>query len=89
MAAEVTVVTVVDGELDVTVGTQTVRVLVPPGLGVAGFDDETFVTELVQVMLARQMVLPAVLDVARVLAFDPSVLQAVSDALDEHNTDTV
>jgi len=85
----VTVVTVVDGEFDVTVANQLVRVFVPPGLGVAGVDDETFVAHVMDVLVRANHAIPAVIDLSQVIAANPFVLQQVADALDDSDTDTV
>ncbi|MEX2533014.1 MAG: hypothetical protein WD360_03530 [Nitriliruptoraceae bacterium] len=84
-----TIVTVVDGEFDVTVNDQLVRVFVPPGLGVAGVDDETFVVQVLTVLAERATPLPSVLDLAQVVARQPQLLQQISDTLDNDEADTV
>lgn len=87
--ASVGVVAVVEGEFDVTVNGQLLRVFVPPGLGVAGVDDEAFVAQVVRVLVNRVIPLPPVLDVAQLIANDPQLFQQVSDALGDDETDTV
>jgi len=84
-----TVLTVVDGEFDVTVNGQLLRVFVPPGLGVAGVDDETFVAHVIAVLAARETPLAQVLDLAQVIAMDPHVLLQVSETLECDEADTV
>lgn len=81
--------TVVDGEFDVTINGQLVRVFVPAGLGVAGFDDGSFVACVCEVLFNRGTVFPSVLDVAQLCAFDPQLWQQVSDALEDGKADTV
>lgn len=81
--------TVVDGEFDVTVNDQLVRVFVPPGLGVAGVDDETFVAHVLTVLAGGKQALPSVLDLAQVIAQQPQLLQQLSDTLDNDEADTV
>lgn len=86
----ITVTEVVEGEFDVTVdGGNTMRVFLPPGLGVAGYDDAVFVTCALRELLQHDSVLPAVLDMAEVVGRNPWLMTVVADALDADDTDTV
>lgn len=87
---DVQVETIVEGEFDVTVnGADTLRVFLPPGLGVAGYDDELFVLYAVRELLQQGGPLPAVLDLAEVVGRTPWLIAVVADALDAADTDTV
>lgn len=88
--ADVTVHEIVEGEFDVTVdGNAPLRVLLPPGVGVAGCDDTLFVTLAVRELIARYGPLPAVVDLAQLLAREPWLLPTVAGTLDAADGDTV
>jgi hypothetical protein len=86
---DIVVTTVVEGEFDARVDTKSVRVFLPPGLGVAGFDDELFVTYLLAELSARNVTLAPVVDVAQIVGAHPGLLECVADALDTAHPDTV
>ena len=73
---------VVEGEVDVTIaGRRAVRVLVPAGVGVPGFDDSEVAGAVVAELLERGEQLPDVIDVSRVLTSEPGFGGAVQARL--------
>lgn len=73
---------IVEGELDVTAGAERCRVLVPAGVGVAGFGDDELAAAVVAEWLATDRPLPAALDVASLLGSDPALFAAVQRRLE-------
>jgi hypothetical protein len=72
---------IVEGELDVVAGTARCRVLVPAGVGVAGFGDDELAAAVVREWLDAGRPLPAALDVASLLRSDPALFAAVEQRL--------
>lgn len=82
---DVEVVEVVPGEYDVTPagsGT-TVRVLVPPGVGMPGIAEDDMAGAIVAELLARGRSPRGTIDVAQVLRDDPELLPAAAARIDE------
>ena len=73
---------IVEGELDVVAGGARCRVLVPAGVGVAGFDDDELAAAVVAEWLDTGRPLPAALDVASLLGTDPALFVAVQRRLE-------
>lgn len=79
---DITTIEVVEGEVDVIVdGAQPVRVFVPAGVGVPGFDDADVAGALVAELLARGDDILPVIDVSQALGSDPSLIAAVEHRL--------
>jgi hypothetical protein len=79
---QVEVTEVVEGELDVVAGAQRCRVLVPAGVGVAGFGDDELAAAIVREWIDTGRPLPAALDVAALLRSDPTLFAAVQQRLE-------
>lgn len=82
MDDQVEVTEVVPGEYDVRRSVGVVRVLVPAGVGIAGVGDDDLAGALVEELTAREVALPAVLDVSELLRGDPELLRAVERRVD-------
>ena len=81
---DVEVVEVVPGEYDVTPeGGNTVRVLVPPGVGLPGVAEDELAGAVVLELVARGRRPGGTLDAAQLLRDEPGLLAAVADHLDD------
>ncbi len=69
---------VVEGEVDVTVGGRTVRVLLPAGVGVPGAGDTEVAAALVAELVERGEEPAEVVDLSQLLAADPGLVAAVA-----------
>ena len=73
---------VVEGEIDVSiVGERVVRVLIPAGVGIPGFDDAEVARAVVAELLGRTGGVPDVVDVSGLLASEPALIGAVQARL--------
>lgn len=70
------------GELQVRADDLTCRILVPAGVGVAGFSDEELAAAFVAELLARSAPVPVVVDLSQRLATDPGMFAAVATRLE-------
>lgn len=82
---EVDVVEVVPGEYDVTPSTtgSAVRVLVPPGVGAPGIDEDDMAGAVVAELIARGREPSGTIDVAQLLRDDPDLLPAAAARVEE------
>jgi hypothetical protein len=69
------------GELEVRTGADRCRVVVPAGVGIAGYSDEELATALAEELLARTGRLPTLVDVSQLLG-DPAVMGAIERRLE-------
>lgn len=73
---------VVEGEVDVAItGGRTVRVLIPAGVGIPGFDDAEVAGAVVAELLGRERGVPDVFDLSGLLGSEPALLSAVETRL--------
>lgn len=73
---------VVEGEVDVAiVGGRVVRVLIPAGVGVPGFDDAEVAGAVVSELLGRGRGVPDVVDLSGLLGSEPALVPAVEARL--------
>jgi hypothetical protein len=71
------------GDHEVVHDGRTTRVLVPAGVGVPGLDEHDLVGLVVDVLLARDGTLPAVLDLSQRFGEDPALRAELDRRADE------
>jgi hypothetical protein len=83
---DVEVTELAPGELEVRAGADRCRVVVPAGVGVAGYSDEELAAALAEELLARTGRLPTLVDVSHLLG-DPAMMAAIEQRLERGATD--
>jgi hypothetical protein len=71
------------GDHEVVHDGRTTRVLVPAGVGIPGLEEHDLVVLVVDVLLARDGTLPAVLDLSQLLGEDPALRVELDRRADE------